>query len=87
MLCPFSYLLSIITLVCAVPLQDSGIRWGPCQDLDVKSSLPYDCGNLTVPLDYTEPSSKSTLTLQLVRIPATKAPVKGSILLNFGGPG
>ena len=38
MLCPFSYLLFIITLVCAVPLQDSRIRWGPmsgsgCEEL------------------------------------------------------
>lgn len=45
------------------------------------------CGNLEVPLDYTEPSSNATLTLQLARVPASSQPSKGSILFNFGGPG
>lgn len=64
------------------------IRWGDCLDLELgDGSLPVLCGNLTVPLDYTDIGSNKTLRLELVKVPATQGPSKGSILLNFGGPG
>ncbi|KAK6373770.1 hypothetical protein LTS17_008263 [Exophiala oligosperma] len=47
---------------------------------------PFDCAKLTVPLDYTN-SSRETLDLALFRVNATKKPVLGSVLINFGGPG
>jgi len=62
----------------------STIRWGAC---DFNVSAPIVCGNLSVPLDYTDPKANNSLNLQLVKIPATKSPVNGSILFNFGGPG
>ena len=40
-----------------------------------------------VPLDYSDLASNATLTLDLVKINATKQPLKGSILFNPGGPG
>lgn len=61
------------------------IQWGTCKD-DFHSPSRVDCGRLFVPLDYTEPDGE-TLSLKLLRVPADKEPVKGSILLNFGGPG
>lgn len=68
-----------------------GLNWAPC-DLDLPEGLepaskgPVDCATLEVPLDYTNPDSKP-LDLQLVRISASKEPVKGSIIFNPGGPG
>ncbi|KAB8279170.1 Alpha/Beta hydrolase protein [Aspergillus minisclerotigenes] len=61
------------------------IAWGNCEDEGV--TAPAQCGNLTVPLDYTEPDSGKTLQLQLLKVPAIREPKKGTILFNFGGPG
>ena len=62
----------------------TGVQWGPCE---VNGTLPVECGNITVPLDYTKPESTTTLVIGLLKVPATKEPKKGSILFNFGGPG
>ncbi|KAL4878414.1 TAP-like protein-domain-containing protein [Aspergillus karnatakaensis] len=59
------------------------ISWGPCDFGDDT----LQCGNLSVPLDYTDPHSNATLKLQLLKVPAVHTPKKGSILFNFGGPG
>ncbi|KAH7024596.1 TAP-like protein-domain-containing protein [Microdochium trichocladiopsis] len=48
---------------------------------------PVDCSTLDVPLDYTDSASDKKLTLQLLRVPAPVQPSKGSVLVNFGGPG
>jgi hypothetical protein len=61
----------------------AAITWRPCDDLPGH----VQCANLTVPLDYTNCSNNQTLVLQLVRAPAVTGQSKGSILLNFGGPG
>lgn len=50
-------------------------------------SMIMICGTLEVPLDYTDPSSNETLTLELAKFPAIKKPQKESVLVNFGGPG
>lgn len=63
----------------------SQLQWGPCTTLN--TTLPVQCTTLKVPLDYTNESSNVTLSLDLIKYPATKGPSKGSILLNFGGPG
>jgi hypothetical protein len=63
------------------------MQWGACNKTEVNSTLPIECGNLSVPLDYTEPNSNATLNLELARVPAAVQPSKGSILFNFGGPG
>ncbi|KAI4605006.1 hypothetical protein J4E83_010877 [Alternaria metachromatica] len=45
-------------------------------------------GKLDVPLDYTLPQSKNnTLTLNILKVKATKEPKLGSVLTNWGGPG
>lgn len=67
------------------------IQWGPCEIvlgdiLDYLKVTP-DCAKLDVPLDYTDPHCGESLSLQLIKINATKAPVKGSVIFNPGGPG
>lgn len=79
-----------ICLLLAVAGTASGsetiIQWGTCIE-DFDSPLPVDCGRLFVPLDYTNSTSDVTLSLELLRVPAAIQPARGSILLNFGGPG
>lgn len=67
-----------------VGARDQKILWGSCT---LNSSLPIECANFSVPLDYSSPNSTETLTLELLKVPAAKPPSKGSVLLNFGGPG
>ncbi|KAL1616240.1 hypothetical protein SLS54_008533 [Diplodia seriata] len=59
------------------------IQWGPCE---INGSPPFECGNVSVPLDYTSPDS-TELGIELIKYTASKQPSKGSILINFGGPG
>ncbi|KAI1099023.1 TAP-like protein-domain-containing protein [Jackrogersella minutella] len=62
----------------------SGIQWGPCK---LDTTLPVQCAKLPVPLDYTDKSGNQTLNLDVIKYPAQKQPKRGSIILNFGGPG
>jgi hypothetical protein len=62
-----------------------GIQWGPCNF--ETGEVPVQCGKLAVPLDYTDENNCQTIDLDLIKLPATQQPAKGSILLNFGGPG
>ncbi|KAH7413609.1 Alpha/Beta hydrolase protein [Phaeosphaeria sp. MPI-PUGE-AT-0046c] len=73
----------------------SSLDWKPC-DLKFSSAqqavidaheVPLYCSNLKVPLDYTDEKSGATLDLQLIQVKASKEPVKGSIIMNPGGPG
>ena len=65
------------------------IQWGPCTDIAASGERgpPFECGNFTVPLDYTNLHANETLQLRLLRVPAAVQPARGSIQLNFGGPG
>jgi len=65
----------------------SKIRWGPCPKGEFTTTVAVQCGTLRVPLDYTQPNSRKTLDLEIVKIPAAVQPSRGSIQLNFGGPG
>lgn len=58
------------------------VTWSACE-----AGAPEDleCGKVTVPLDYAHPGA-GTLDLALARYRAT-GPSRGSVLLNFGGPG
>lgn len=62
---------------------DQRVRWSACEDPDAPKDL--QCGKVTVPLDYGRPAA-GTLDLALARYRAT-GESKGSVLLNFGGPG
>ncbi|KUJ09539.1 uncharacterized protein LY89DRAFT_787846 [Mollisia scopiformis] len=62
----------------------NSIIWYQC---DQNSTIPYTCGNLTVPLDYSESNSNQTFTLSLTKVNATTQPSMGSIIFNPGGPG
>jgi len=78
-------LLPALAVSLAGAAQGQKINWGPCHD--VNSTQPVVCANFTVPLDYTNPNSNTTIQLELVKVPASVTPSKGSIFFNFGGPG
>ncbi|MFD5074768.1 alpha/beta hydrolase [Streptomyces sp. NPDC058371] len=59
------------------------IKWAACEGEEMPKDL--QCGKVTVPLDYAHPGD-GTLDLALARYRAT-GPSRGSVLLNFGGPG
>ena len=65
--------------------QNQTVQWGPCEGID--STVPIECGVLAVPLDYSSTTPSATTNLALLRIAALEGPSKGSILMNFGGPG
>ncbi|KKD06826.1 alpha/beta hydrolase [Streptomyces sp. WM6386] len=62
---------------------DQKVMWSKCEGMEAPKDL--QCGKVTVPLDYAEPAS-GTLQLALARYRAT-GKSRGSVLLNFGGPG
>ncbi|QWB27832.1 MULTISPECIES: alpha/beta hydrolase [Streptomyces] len=62
---------------------DQKVTWSACEGMDMPKDL--QCGKVTVPLDYAKPD-KGTLDLALARYRAT-GKSRGSVLLNFGGPG
>ncbi|EMR70664.1 putative nedd8-like protein [Eutypa lata UCREL1] len=64
--------------------RSSKIEWGPCT---IESPLNIECGNITVPRDYSQRLPNSTVEIELLKVPAVKGSSKRSILLNFGGPG
>ena len=61
------------------------LSWGDCAGKDAPSE-PYQCATLTVPADYRN-AEGDTMTIALVRLPASKGKAKGIILTNPGGPG
>ncbi|KAE8370309.1 TAP-like protein-domain-containing protein [Aspergillus caelatus] len=60
------------------------IQWSPCE---TNGTLATECAAFPVPLDYTNEAADATLNLELIRIRAPNSPSKGSVFLNFGGPG
>lgn len=66
---------------------NTGINWTPCDFPN--ATLPVQCANLSVPLDYSSSNSSETMTLPVFRVQAAvdEASKKGSILYNCGGPG
>lgn len=79
------------TAVVASPRLDTRekkIKWGECKDVPGLVSEEVECATLKVPRDYTDKGDDAKeLELTLARVPATEKESKGSILLNFGGPG
>lgn len=40
-----------------------------------------------VPKDYSDLSSEERIRIDVIKAPATKKPVQGSLFVNWGGPG
>lgn len=90
--------LSTITLTLALPTAKSDdsnaqqLDWTPCNisfglwDYITPQPLPYECANLSVPLDYTNEDA-GNLNISMIRVESLNKPSKGSILFNPGGPG
>ncbi len=57
------------------------LPWAACE-----SGSSLECAELDVPMDYTNPDGE-TISLALIRMPATGNDKQGVILLNPGGPG
>ncbi|MEU1480366.1 alpha/beta hydrolase [Streptomyces sp. NPDC001668] len=60
------------------------IKWSKCVGMEAPADL--QCGKVTVPLDYARPRA-GTIELALGRYRAATRHKRGSVLLNFGGPG
>ncbi|MEU6476823.1 alpha/beta hydrolase [Streptomyces sp. NPDC047017] len=58
------------------------VTWAACE---AGSPADLQCGKVTVPVDYARPGA-GTLDLAVARYRAT-GPSRGSVVLNFGGPG
>ncbi len=59
------------------------VAWGPCVD----QPDPWQCGIITVPMDYARPEARQ-ITIALNRLPAADDSLRiGSLVLNPGGPG
>ncbi|MEV6765108.1 alpha/beta hydrolase [Streptomyces sp. NPDC051105] len=58
-------------------------HWAACKDVELSKDM--QCAKVTVPLDYAKPA-QGTIDLALSRYRAT-GKSRGSVLLNFGGPG
>lgn len=78
----------LLSLLSSASLATCAIQWAPCDPDEFNTTIiEFQCGNVTVPLDYTESEFNQTLSLGLIKIPATSEPWLGSILFNLGGPG
>ncbi len=64
------------------------VTWTPCYpEVTAETGASYECGQVTVPLDYDRPQGRS-IAVEMVRVPAADPARRiGSILLNPGGPG
>ena len=83
----FRLLLPLSLLISRGTCTTTKLQWGACNKTEVSGPLPVECSAIDVPLDYTEPNCNKTLNLELLRVPSLKKPSRGSILVNFGGPG
>lgn len=57
------------------------VQWEPCSGRSDRTQ----CGTVTVPLNYDDPSGR-TIDLALLRVPGTKT-AQASLVVNPGGPG
>ena len=65
------------------------LQWGSCPDTAayLNSTAQIECSTIRLPMDYTEPNSTLLWDAPLVRVKALKQPSRGSIFVNWGGPG
>jgi hypothetical protein len=64
--------------------QNTNITWGPCENYEFTS--PLECGGYIVPVDWTD-FSVGYIELELIRLRSSSEEPRGSIFVNFGGPG
>lgn len=64
---------------------EGAITWGPCEVSGGDLPKGAQCGELAVPIDYSQPD-KDVATLALIKFPATGEKI-GSLVINPGGPG
>ncbi len=82
-------LAGVTTSAAAAPAPPpSTVVWTPCfAEVTAETGTAYECGQVSVPLDYDRPQGRS-IAVEMVRVPAADPARRiGSILLNPGGPG
>lgn len=64
------------------PPAPPALTWRAC-------SAPFQCSSIKVPLDWANPTAGPTVSLALIRLPASGSPSEriGSLFVNPGGPG
>ena len=62
------------------------LTWSTCSDVKAPSGETAQCGTVTVPLDWADPTGQ-TIQLAVARLRARGSDTVGSILVNPGGPG
>ena len=62
------------------------VQWKACTDVAAPSGETAQCGTVTVPLDWANPTGQ-TIELAVARLRAKGSDTVGSILVNPGGPG
>ena len=62
-----------------LPFYGQSLTWSDCAD-------GFQCAKATAPIDWAQPAG-ATLTLSLIRHPATGSKSQGSLFVNPGGPG
>ncbi|MEC4019963.1 alpha/beta hydrolase [Streptomyces sp. H27-D2] len=73
--------------IAAAHAETTGIRFGRCPSAEGLTA-PVQCGTVSVPLDYAEPSGKKiSLTISRARATGTAKKRQGALLYNPGGPG
>ena len=68
-----------------MPAVPQGLEEFYGQDVDWQECDGFQCADITVPLDYDDPSGK-TITISMLKRPADGKPI-GSLFVNPGGPG
>jgi hypothetical protein len=66
-----------------LPFTPSSISW---QDCSATYGTDFDCANLSVPLDWNEPSGEQ-IVLGMNRYRPSKSTSLPNLFINFGGPG
>ncbi|KAL2871827.1 uncharacterized protein BJX67DRAFT_88780 [Aspergillus lucknowensis] len=80
---------SLLPALALLATAECTINWTHCDPAEFNSStvpVPFQCGTLDVPFDYTSRNTSEKLTLKLIKAPAPLQS-KGTILFNTGGPG
>ncbi|KAL2211277.1 hypothetical protein CC79DRAFT_1317430 [Sarocladium strictum] len=74
---------------CKTPKGQLSLQWGSCPEAApyLNATAPIECATVRLPMDYTAPNSTLLWDAPLLRVKAPKQPSKGSIFVNWGGPG
>ncbi len=62
------------------------VAWTDCSADYASSKLPFECGTVAVPIDWSNPAGEKA-SIAVTRVAHTAQPYQGVMLVNPGGPG